>query len=98
MLKTHITQTSLDAYDDLKQHHVLGALQSRVIKAMHPKIFYTRKQLAMKLDMETSTLSGRVNELISYGYIEVVSQIKCPISNRMVEAIKLTEKGAHYEQ
>ena len=48
---------------------------------------YTRKELAFKTGMETSTIAGRVNELVKSGAIEIVGKKKCPISKKNVESL-----------
>jgi DNA-binding Lrp family transcriptional regulator len=85
---TNVTSSSLAAFDSI-QAHIMGDSQRKIVEAMRPDTFYTRKQLARMLGMDTSSVSGRVNELIKDEVIEVVGQIRCPISKRMVEAIKL---------
>lgn len=83
---TAVRQTSIDAYVDtgyersLQQQQVLGALG---------KDINTRRELAKKLGMEASTLSGRVNELIKAGKVEVVeSKITCSVTGRRVEGVR----------
>jgi DNA-binding MarR family transcriptional regulator len=85
---TNVTSSSLAAYDSI-QAHIKGESQRSIVEAMQPGMIYTRKQLARMLGMDTSSVSGRVFELIEMGVIEVFSQIECPISHRRVEGLKL---------
>jgi hypothetical protein len=86
-MKTSVKETSIDAYDNLKANKELGRMQLNILNAMKDLTVYTRKQLAKELDMETSTIAGRVNELIGQGYIDVIGKKICPISSKNVEAI-----------
>lgn len=87
-MKTNVTDSSLAAYDHIKGR-IMAESYKAILAAMVPGILYTRKQIARQLNMETSSVSGRVNELIALNEIQVVGQIRCPISERMVEAITL---------
>jgi predicted HTH transcriptional regulator len=93
-MKTNVASTSLAAYDAIAGT-LTAECHKKIVEAMQSGDFFTRKQIARILDMETSSVSGRVNELIELGVIEVSGQISCPISSRMVEAIKLApqQKG-----
>lgn len=90
-MKTNVTYSSLAAYDHI-QAQITGECQRKIIANMRPGVIYSRKQLARMLGMETSSIAGRVNELIEQREIEVCGHIRCPISSRQVEAIKLARK------
>lgn len=92
-MMTNVKETSIDAYDDLRHTIKLGNMQQQVLKVMKPKTIYTRRELSSITNLETSTIAGRVNELIEAGYINVVDKIKCPITNKTVEALSLAEKN-----
>jgi hypothetical protein len=87
-MKTNVTYSSLAAYDHIKAH-ITGECHRKILAVMLDELIYTRKQIARMLSMETSSIAGRVNELVEMGEIEVCGQIRCPVSGRMVEAIKL---------
>jgi hypothetical protein len=53
---------------------------------------YSRRQLAGMTGIETSAVAARCNELIAGGSLVVCGSIKCPITGRTVEAVKLAEK------
>jgi DNA-binding MarR family transcriptional regulator len=90
-MRTNVKDTSIDAYDDLRHTIKLGKMQQDVLNVMKPNTIYTRRELSRITKLETSTIAGRVNELIEAGYIDVVNKIKCPITNKTVEALTLTE-------
>ena len=91
-MRTNVKDTSIDAYDDLRHTIKLGKMQQEVLSVMKPKTLYTRRELSRITKLETSTIAGRVNELIEAGFIDVVDKVKCPITNKTVEALILTEK------
>lgn len=90
-MRTNVTSSTLASYDALKAKGMAES-QALILAYMRHDRIYTRKQIARGLGMETSSVSGRVNELIESEQIEVCGHIKCPISNRMVEAIKLASE------
>lgn len=91
-MKTNVKETSLNAYDDLKGDDQLGKMQKRIIDVMKPNISYTRKELSRLSNMETSSVSGRVNELIGFGYIEVIGKQRCSITNKTVESLRKVQE------
>ena len=86
-MKTKVKKTSIRAYDSLRLTDLLGRTQQIVLKAMRKNRKYTRKEIAHRINFETSTVAGRVNELIAKGYIDVIGKRICPISKKTVEAI-----------
>ena len=86
-MKTNVKQTSIEAYNDLKKDFKLGTMQQKVLDVMEKDTLYTRRELAKLTDMETSSISGRVNELINYGYLQVSNKIKCQFTNKLVESL-----------
>jgi len=86
-MKTKVKKTSIRAYNSLRFSNLLCRTQEIVLKAMRKNAKYTRKEIAHKINFETATVAGRVNELIAKGYIDVVGKKLCPISKKTVEAI-----------
>lgn len=86
-MKTKVKKTSIRAYNSLRLTDLLCRTQQIVLKAMRKNAKYTRKEIAHRINFETSTVAGRVNELIAKGYINVVGKKTCPISKKTVEAI-----------
>jgi Mn-dependent DtxR family transcriptional regulator len=86
-MKTKVKKTSIKAYNSLRLTDLLCRTQQIVLKAMRKNAKYTRKEIAHRINFETSTVAGRVNELIAKGYIDVVGKKICPISKKTVEAI-----------
>ena len=73
-MRTNVKDTSIDAYDDLRHTIKLGKMQQEVLDAMKPKIIYTRRELSRLTNLETSSIAGRVNELIEAGFIDVIDR------------------------
>jgi len=88
-MKTNVTDSSLASYDNLKAH-IMGECQRKIISVMQPGQVYTRKQISRLTDMETSSVAGRINELLDAEVVQVIGSIRCPISNKLVEALQLT--------
>ena len=86
-MKTKVKKTSIRAYDSLRLTNLLCRTQKIVLQAMRKNKKYTRKEIAHRINFETSTVAGRVNELIAKGYIDVIGKRICPISKKTVEAI-----------
>jgi hypothetical protein len=87
-MKTNVTESSLDAYFDIKQTSTSQDQQRKIISVMQPETIYTRRQLAMLSGIETSTVSARVNSMIDT-VIEIIGKVKDPYTNKTVEALKL---------
>lgn len=89
-MKTAVAHTSLMAFDHLKATGGIEPKQRKILEAMRPGFLYSRRQISVITGLETSCVSARVNALIYYGLIDVCGHIKCPITNKLVEAIKLS--------
>jgi predicted peroxiredoxin len=87
-MKTNVAATSLAAHDA-----IIGIIsqekEREIVEVMKCGRVFTRREVSKITGMETSSVSARVNHLIFIGVIEVSGQIRCPISKKMVEAIKL---------
>jgi len=89
-MKTAVTESSIRSYDALKASGFKGQ-HAAIVSHMDKGKIYSRRQLAGLTGLETSAVAGRCNELIDEGLIVVCGHIRCPITNRTVEAIKLAE-------
>ena len=88
-MRTDVSKSSLESYDALKASGMAESYAA-ILGFMKHGVIYTRKEIARALKLETSSVAGRVNELIDEEKIEVAGRKVCPISNRNVEAIMLT--------
>lgn len=89
-MKTAVTQSSLRSYDALKASGFKGQ-HAAIVSHMERGQIYSRRQLANLTGLETSAVAGRCNELMADGLIEVCGSIRCPITGRTVEGVKLAE-------
>lgn len=90
-MRTAVTQSSIHSYDALRANGFKGQHQA-ILAVMEPGRIYSRRQLANLAGLETSACSGRCNELIVLERIEVCGCIKCPLTNRLVEGVKLVSQ------
>ena len=91
-MKTGVAQTSIGTYHDLKVSGLLSKRQVEImiyIKRMGANL--TRRQIAKALELETSQVSGRVNELVSMNALCEFGTVKCRHSKRMVGLVGLPE-------
>lgn len=87
-MKTNVTDTSLNSYDQLKGSKYLADSYKKILSKMRFDRSYSRRQIANLAKMETSSVAGRVNELLFMRQIEVIGKKLCPISKKTVEAIQ----------
>jgi predicted transcriptional regulator len=91
-MKTAVTASSLSAYDAIVG--VITQEKERAIaEVMKSGRRFTRREISKITGMETSSVSARVNHMIFIGVIEVSGQMRCPITKKMVEAIKLAQEA-----
>jgi len=90
-MKTAVTCTSLRSYDALKASGFKGQ-HAAIVSHMERGQIYSRRQLASMTGLETSSIAGRCNELIEEGLLVVCGTMRCPITGRNVEAVKLAER------
>lgn len=89
-MRTAVTETSIRSYDALKASGFKGQ-HAAIVSHMERGQIYSRRQLATMTGLETSAVAGRCNELVTDGQIQVCGHIRCPITGRLVEGVKLAE-------
>lgn len=87
-MHTNMTDTSLEAFSDLKKSNTLQQQQRQIINVMIPGKVYTRRELALYSGLETSTVSARVNSMIDIR-VQVVGKKQDPITGKNVQALML---------
>ena len=93
-MKTGVAQTSISTYHDLKTSGFLSKRQAEImvhIQKRGKKV--TRRQIAKALRLETSQVSGRVNELVAMNALCEFGTAKCRYSKKMVGLVGLPEMG-----
>lgn len=83
-----VTSTSRQAYHGHKANGFAGQ-HGIILAVMRPGKLYSRRQIAKASRLETSTVAGRVNEMLAAGQIEICGRLKCPVTGILVEAVKL---------
>lgn len=89
-MRTAVTETSIKSYDALKASGFKGQ-HAAIVSHMERGQIYSRRQLSVMTGLETSAVAGRVNELLDDKILIVCGHIRCPITNRTVEAVRLSE-------
>lgn len=64
-------------------------IRQRILAYVAAKGSATRRQIAEELQLETSCVAGRVNELISAGALVEFGLDPCPITGRRVHWLRL---------
>lgn len=81
-----VRDTSIESYHGIN----IGRQQFAIIRGF---LLYggrpTRRELANNLHMETSTVAGRVNELIKLGLVNECPKRKCQITGRTAYTLEL---------
>ena len=90
-MKTNVAPTSIRSYDELKRGK-LSNQEFAILYAMDDGRIYSRRELSQLTTLETSAVAGRVNKLVADGLIVSAGEMKCPVTRRTVEALKLPLK------
>ena len=80
-MRTEVRQSSIDVYHSLQSK--FGAQTCKIMAFMNenPQHGFTRREIAKYLSIETSSVAGRVNELVKNGdLIELPVKRKCSIT------------------
>lgn len=87
-MKTSVSSTSRDSYNQHKANAFAGQ-HGAILGRMKPGVIYSRRQLSVITHFETSAVAGRCNELIESGQLEVCGHIRCGITGRLVQGVRL---------
>lgn len=88
-MKTNVATSSIKTHDALVANGELEPKESLIIAKMRPGRIYSRRELSKITRLETSCVAGRVNRLVEIGVLEIVGNMRCPLTSRSVEAVKL---------
>lgn len=87
-----ISETSLDAYRDIKPR--LGEMQDKVLGVFYERPFkqdLTNREIADALGVDVCSVTGRVYELRKMGLLVHSRNRLCSITYRRVQAWRLNE-------
>lgn len=90
-MKTAVSLTSIRSYDALRASGFKGQ-HAAIVSHMEPGRIYTRREISRLTGLETSAVAGRCNELVGEGTIVECGVVRCPISGKNVNGLKLAEK------
>lgn len=89
-MRTNVRETSLDTYHSLQSK--FGAQTCKIMTLINdnPQHDFTRREIANQLSIETSSVSGRVNQLVHDGeLIELPIKRKCSITGITAIVLRL---------
>lgn len=90
-MRTAVNITSIRSYDALRASGFKGQ-HAAIVSHMERSRIYSRRELARMTGLETSAVAGRVNELVASGELVTCGAIKCPITGRQVEGVRLADQ------
>ena len=84
-----MTNTSREAYLNIEFSGKAETQRHIILNYLREKKKATRREIARDLNMETSTVSARVNSLRDdFNLIHDTNTIKCPISKKTVHLVE----------
>lgn len=83
-----IAETSVIAYQDLKDSGALGNQQRLILAAVIPGCRYTRSELADITGLPINVITGRVNELVKAGRLDDGAPRPCRITKHTAKTVK----------
>lgn len=83
--------TSIRAFEEIQSNGTLGFQEQLIYNYIKNNPKLTRRQIAkdLDLDLDTSTVSARVNGLLSKNLITDEKKGKCPISSKEVGLLEV---------
>ena len=98
MMRTNVTETSIDAYHSRSRRNGSKAQCDRIVEYVERAGTATIAEIAQALHMEKSSVSGRRNELIAAGRLVLGGRRQCAVTGRSVQSVKLPQKqGALFQ-
>lgn len=95
MAHTNVRTTSIENYHNPASIKLFNNQHKLIMNVFEssPNRNFTRKEIAKITGLETSTVSGRINELVHELYVleELPEKRRCTISNINVFAVRLVE-------
>lgn len=85
--------TSLMAFDEIQKNGTLGFQEQLIYNYIKNNPKLTRRQIAKDLDLDTSTVSARVNGLLNKNLITDEKKGKCPISSKEVGLLEVLNES-----
>jgi DNA-binding MarR family transcriptional regulator len=92
-MRTAVTEESIAAYRNHRASGKLSAQQRLVMLTIHAgyRPDWSLRELGKAINLETSTLSARVHELIALRYLERTDKRRCSVSGASVRPIRIRQ-------
>ena len=88
-----VRDTSIATYHDIISKSGVGKSAQSIARFIAGHVDpVSRRQVARGLSMETSSVAGRVNELVKAGVVLETNKILCPVSKRQVYGLVFPKK------
>lgn len=84
-----VAETSIAAYNGLKDSGSLGKQKRQVLAAILPGARYTRSELSDITGLPINCVTGRVRELIDEGRLEDCVPRQCRITKHTAKTVRL---------
>lgn len=88
-MRTAVAETSIDAYHAIRRDGSLTRQQALVMGVIEAGRDYSLREIARLTDLDTSTVSGRVNELRAAGKLELGTTRPCTLSRKTIHPVRL---------
>ena len=83
--------TSRMSYKDMRTNGRADTQIKHILKLLATGESLSRREIASVVRLETSSVSGRINELIKRGIITEDPKRKCSISHKLIFPVRLSE-------
>jgi len=97
-MKTNVRDSSLDAREEMKfkgmqhrQQQILAAIRLLLRTGQAVDGWVSRRQIARASGLETSCVSGRVNDMVGSVLEEREDTQPCPVTGRAVHLVRIRE-------
>lgn len=84
-----VAETSVLAYRHHEKTGKLSAQCQHILACLNPGRDYSRRELIAITDMELSSITGRVNELVGVGLLVELAPRKCRLTGRSITPVAL---------
>lgn len=88
-MKSNVAETSIECFHDSAAH--FESIKEKIVKAMKRGQEYTRREIAVMCDIDYSSASGRVRELLDSGDLVKCERADRGYKNRSVWLVRLAE-------
>ena len=86
-----VKETSLMAYQEHKASGKALSQRLQIFEFIKANQSVTRKQIELGLGIGINAVCGRVNKLLEMGMIEVAFKDKDPVTDRLVEFLRIRD-------